>query len=176
MGLDERDRPSDGYQLVVLYFGATGCGPCHVGGLKAALGVLKDRLTRVATAAGGSLHLVGVALDDDIEAGIAFLRGTATFDEIVVGGGMKMNTAAARYLVQGPAGYLGIPQIVVHERVLRYERSRIEVLTDREIARYMGAGTIAAWVEEGATVPALRWRVEDPPASVPDPSSRSGAP
>ena len=165
MGLSERDRRTEEHQLVALYFGATGCGPCHTGRLKAALALLKDRLASVATAAGGSLHLVGVSLDHDIEAGIAFLRGTATFDEIVVGGDMKMNTAAARYLVQGPAGYLGIPQIVIHERVLRFERSRIEVLTDREIARYMGAGTIAGWVEEGATVPPLRWHVEDTPAN-----------
>ena len=161
MGLHERDQRAERRQLVALYFGATGCGPCQSGRLKAALGALKARLASVANTVGGSLCLVGVALDDDIEAGIAFLRNTASFDEIVVGGNMKTNTAAARYLVEGPPGYLGIPQVVIHERVLRLHSRRIEVLTDREIARYMGADTIAAWVEAGATVDIEMWSQRD---------------
>lgn len=165
MGVEERkQRPvKHERQLVALYFGATGCGPCQDGRLKAALGVLKDRLRNVASAAGGGLHFIGVALEPDLDSGIAFLQGSASFDELVVGGGMKTNTAAVRYLVHGPPGYLGIPQIVIHQRHLRTKGGSIEVLEDREIARYMGSDRIAAWVEEGATLEPLNWPAEDAP-------------
>jgi hypothetical protein len=159
MGLEDRKRRPVKHerQLVALYFGATGCGPCHDERLKAALGVLKERLTDVAGAAGGSLHFIGVALEADVDSGIAFLRGSTSFDEIVVGGGMKTNTAAVRYLVHGPPGYLGIPQIVIHQRHLRTQGGSIEVLEDREIARYLGSEKISAWVEAGATLRPLEW-------------------
>lgn len=166
MGLEERKQRSVKHerQLVALYFGATGCGPCHDERLKAALGVLKERLTNVASAAGGRLHFIGVALEPDLDSGVAFLRGSTSFDELVVGGGMKTNTAAVRYLVHGPPGYLGIPQIVIHQRHLRTQGGSIEVLVDREIARYLGSDKIAAWVEDGATLGPLNWPAEDAPA------------
>lgn len=165
MGLEERKRRPVKHtrQLVALYFGATGCGPCHDARLKAALGMLKERLTNVATAAGGHLHFIGVALEPDLDSGIAFLRASTSFDEIVVGGGMETNTTAVRYLVHGPPGYLGIPQIVIHQRHLRTQGGSIEVLEDREIARYMGSDRIAAWVEDGATLEPLSWPAEDAP-------------
>ena len=143
----------DDHQLVALYFGAAGCGPCHDGRLKGALAVLKTRLSTTASALGATPHLIGVSLDADVDTGLAFLRASASFDEFVVGGGMMRNTAAARYLVAGPPGYLGIPQLVVQERVLRSSGSRIEVVLDREISRYLGSATIAAWVEAGAPLP-----------------------
>ena len=135
---------------MALYFGAAGCGPCHDPHLKAALGLLKARLSEVARASDAFLHLIGVALDADVDAGLAFLRETANFDEMVIGGGIRKNTAAARYLVAGPPGFLGIPQLVVHERRLRLRESRIEVVSDREVARHLGSAGISAWIEAGA--------------------------
>ena len=126
---------------------------------------MKDQLSHAALAAGESLHLIGVSLDDDIEAGLAFLGSTADFDQLVVGGGMKRNTAALRYLIEGPRGYLGIPQVVVHEQVLRLNQRRIEIAADHELARYMGADHIAVWVESGAPLPPRRWHAGAAPVT-----------
>ena len=149
----ERDaafQGSDGTELVMVYFGATHCGPCHAPEIKAAVEAAKVALAERAEADGKTFSAVGAALDYGVADGVAFLASSGRFDEIVVGRNW-INSASLTHLWRAdrPEGStIGLPSVVVFEQDLA-TRDGISASAPRYVAEITGADAIPAWVAAG---------------------------
>ncbi len=116
---EEKTRPAPEtakLEMVVIVFGSSSCALCKD---PKALAVIKDTIerTRKAAAHGGKdFRTIGVALDEQTQAGWDYLRTIGPFDEYSVGSGWRnhvfMTAVSSR---QGP---IEIPQVIIMERRL----------------------------------------------------------
>ena len=138
--------------MVLVYFGASTCAPCHDDDFKAALEDAKVALFERAEAEGKSFAVVGVAVDHSIEDGLAFLTESGRFDEVVVGRNW-FNSAVLAH-VWRPEGLEdrvpGLPGIMVFEREMTMGETGIASGDPTYLVELVGAEDIPAWVESGA--------------------------
>ncbi len=149
----ERDVDiSEGPEVVLVYFGASTCGPCHDDRFKAALEEAKVLLFERAEADGKSFAAVGVAVDHSVEDGLAFLAASGRFDEVVVGRNWFNSAVLAHIWRPDDAGSqrAGLPGIMVFEREMSMGESGIAASAPAYLAEVVGAEDIPAWVEAGA--------------------------
>lgn len=139
-------------QVVAIYIGSTDCIPCRSPELKAALQVMKPTLRHVADSLGRDFSAVGVALDWQVDSGVAFLQPVAEFDEIVVGNNWT-NLAAQRFIWEDPSGAPAMPQLLVVERTVAQTGMRMEFGPPRVLKRLLGAEQIRGWVRAGTPLP-----------------------
>lgn len=150
----ERDGAQNigsGPEMVLVYFGASWCAPCHTAGLKSDLGRAKVLLAERAAEEGKAFAVMGVALDYDLEAGLGLLRESGGFDEVAVGRNW-FNAASLAHLWRpegaGERG-MGLPAVVVFEREMTMAET-ISASAPTYRAEAVGVYDIAAWVEAGA--------------------------
>lgn len=148
---DDAPPLGSGPEVVLVYFGASWCAPCHTASFKADLGRAKLMVAERAAAEGKAFAVMGAALDHDIEAGLGFLLDSGGFDEVAVGRNWFNAASLAHLWRPGGGGQrgMGLPALVVFER----EMTMAEMIAAGEPtyrAEAVGVYDIAAWVEAGA--------------------------
>lgn len=142
--------PDSGSQLVLVYIGAKACPWSNAADLPSHLNEIRRSLQSRADQAGIAFTSVGIARDEDEDAGMSHLAKFGHFDEIDVGGGWY--SLGAQHYVHGVRGGLAAtPQVLVVERVVR-RRPFHEVGGERVIARHVGLGAIRRWAGAGAPI------------------------
>ncbi len=149
------ERGSDiesGPEVVLVYFGASTCAPCHLDGFKSALERAKVLLAERAERDGKAFAVVGVAVDHSVEDGLAFLAESGRLDELVVGRNW-FNSAVLAH-VWRPEGLEdripGLPGVIVFEREMSMGEAGIAAGETEYLVELVGAEAIPEWVEAGA--------------------------
>ncbi len=140
-----------GTELVMVYVGATSCGPCHSPELKSALEAAKVALAERAEREGKTFVAAGVALDYVVEEGVEFLASSGRFDEIVVGRNW-LNSASLAHLWRSEGvedRVVGLPSVLVYEQEVSFGEA-VEASDPRYLVELKGADAIPAWAEAGA--------------------------
>ncbi|MGI9174713.1 MAG: TlpA family protein disulfide reductase [Rhodothermales bacterium] len=140
-----------GTELVLVYFGGSTCGPCQADEFKAALDRAKVLLAERAEQEGKAFAAIGVAVDQSVEDGLAFLNASGRFDELAVGRNW-FNSASLAHLWR-PEGLakrrVGLPSVVVFEREMSMGKN-ITASEPRYLVELGGGVAIPEWVEAGA--------------------------
>ncbi len=148
--------PSGRY-LVVYLFLSSECGLCTEPTAKAALARLRDSLVATNGRRYAAIQVIGVSIDDSLDAGIGYLRSfKSTLDQIIVGGGW-LNEAVTTLAWRDGTARTAVPQVLAFLRGIDatgYPRA-ILVQPDSVVLRFVGRDSLIAWVNSGAPVP---WR------------------
>ncbi len=134
-----------GRQLVIVLLGSTDCGFSTDPALHHAFAEIVRHSSVTARSRGERLRTLGVAIDQDRAAGLAFLETVWAFDETIAGGGWT-NSGAVRYAVRDLAGPLGVPQVIVtSHRLALGGDSLVAVGPDSVHRRLVGRDAIVRW-------------------------------
>lgn len=148
----ERDEGIDaGTEVVMVYIGASHCGPCMWPEYKTTLEQAKLLLEEQAQAAGKGFAVIGVSLDYDPEVGFDFLNGSGKFDEMTMGRNW-FNAAALTHfgMTEGQEPrQLALPSVIVYERDMEMGES-IGASEPRYLKQIVGAEALPEWVAAGA--------------------------
>jgi hypothetical protein len=118
---------------------------------KEAIRSLGTLLSSQASIAGYSFHLVGIAVDWEVSAGLRYLRDLGEFDEIS-SGGKWLNTAVSERLFTESRP--SVPSVVLCQRTITAvpESGTMVFTHERELLRMVGAKQIAEWAYLGAPI------------------------
>ncbi|MCC6774902.1 MAG: hypothetical protein IT360_27285 [Gemmatimonadaceae bacterium] len=152
-----RQQYPSGEHLVAYVVLSHRCGFCAEPETRAALRVLRDSLRAHAGAGVVRVQVVGVAIDDDLDAGWAYLRAmngrTRAFDALSVGGDW-LNDVVVQLVWRGGVVEAATPTVVVVTR--RVDASaypdHVDVQADQVVLRVVGRDSLLAWVAAGAPV------------------------
>jgi thiol-disulfide isomerase/thioredoxin len=139
----------DGNELVLVYFGATNCGPCREPSVKAAVMKAKSVFAERAAAQHRPYATIGVALDTDVEKGIKYLKSVGPFDEVSVGRSFDNSAVLALMISDDEDAMMGIPQLIIYERTIEHRSRTIVASAPKILVRVPGTG-IPVWVNAGA--------------------------
>ncbi len=139
-----------GTELVAVYIGANWCLPCRTPLLKEAVRGINARLAEHAAAEDKQFFSIGVAVDLDVEQGIELLRGTDSFNEIVVGRNWA-NSAVIEHIWSFYELRPALPQFIVFEREVDVRPRARKFGEKRVIQRLVGAEEILDEAEPGRT-------------------------
>jgi hypothetical protein len=81
--------------------------------------------------------------------GAAYLDTVATFDEVSAGQNW-LNSEAVQFLWRDHLGEPATPQLVLVERDVEVDKTKIRIGADKIALRLVGAGEIAKWLEDGS--------------------------
>lgn len=141
-----------GAEVVLVYFGASTYGPCRSAEFKAALDRAKVLLAERAEREGKAFVAVGVALDDSVEEGLAFLAEAGRFDELVIGHSW-LNSAALTHIWH-PEGLSerspALPGVTVFAQDVVLGEAGIAAGDPTYLVELLDARTIMEWVDAGA--------------------------
>jgi hypothetical protein len=101
---------ADGPRLKLVFLGSSTCGASRNPAVSRAVGEARSQLEAVASREGYRFVAVGISVERDWRAGVAFLEEFGQFDEIVSGGGW--DNVGSRYVRTFP-GARATPQLVV---------------------------------------------------------------
>lgn len=141
-----------GTEITLLYFGGSNCFACHDSTFKRAMEQAKGMLAERAEQNEKAFSVVGVALDLDVEKGLAFLHESGGFDEISTGRNW-FNTFSLDHLwsPERPADQMpGLPSVVVIERDVTLGTSGIAATAPRHLVQLTGGTAIVEWIDAGA--------------------------
>lgn len=148
----------NGAHLIAFVITASDCGWSNHPETKAALGILRERMRSVYGDKYAHIEVVGVAIDEDPEAGLTFLsdigRGTVrtAFDQVAVGGSW-LNEQVVRFAWREAKARAATPQVIVVERLVDtssyLSEYTIKTGDDLVVANASGASDIVRWIEQG---------------------------
>jgi hypothetical protein len=152
---------ANGKHLIAYVVTASDCGWSTRPVVMRAVAGLRDRLRSVHGASFARVRVVGIALDEDVGAGLRFLNklgfGEGTFDQVMVGGSW-LNEQIVRFVWRDTIAEAASPQIVVIERpidtALYALTFKIVVNSDTVLANPVGNEQIIAWINN--SVPLTR--------------------
>jgi hypothetical protein len=135
-------------ERVLIYFGASTCRPSQDPALAADV-----RAIRRALRESRRLVAIGVAVDNDVQAGLAHLSSVDAFDEVLSGHGWA-NEGVLKYIAGDLGGPAATPQIVVVDRHITNEGDSGELGSDHETVRVRKVGLVAIrrWRADGARI------------------------
>ena len=159
-----RDAPTnqfasvDGVHVVAFVIGASDCGWSNHPLTKAALGSIRERMRSAHGDKYAHIEVVGVAIDEDPKAGLAYLSdigggtiGTA-FDQVAVGGSW-LNEQVVRFVWREGMAEAATPQVIVVGRLVDtssyLSESTIKTGDDLVVANASGVSDIVRWIEQG---------------------------
>ena len=142
----------NGKQIVVVYIGATSCGPCRTPEFKDVVRRMKPLLARQADSLKRPLSINGVAIDWVVDSGYAFLKEAGEWDEITVGNNW-VNVGALRYIWGDTLTRPAMPQVIIYERTMSPELRRIGFGAEVRVGQFVGSDDVTAWVKRGAPIP-----------------------
>lgn len=160
-----------GRQLAVFVLGGSGCGFCQLPETKTAFGAIRSTLQNHASARAtyASISTIGVAIDNDIVAGLTYLNslGTQAFDEVSVGSGWRNEQVISLIRRQG-FSLPTVPLVIVVSRQLDASLEPLKVAyspQDSLVLVVQGSDDIVKWVEEGMPLdnPNLRKKSDNVP-------------
>ncbi len=147
-----RPAPAVRREIIAVYLGTEGTDAESA--MIQAVRNMQRELTRQASASGRKFILRGVSLEPTVDGGLEHLAMFGRFDEVSVGGNWT-NSAVVHYLGGniGANPKTGIPQVVLLEREVTQDDTRITISPERELARFTGTAQISGWVSKGAPLP-----------------------
>lgn len=155
MPIYERETDiATGTELVMVYIGASHCGPCVQPEYKAALEEAKVRLAEQAEAQGKGFAVIGVSIDFEPQVGFDFLNASGTFDEMVIGRNWFNSAALTHFGVtegQEPR-QLALPSVILYERDMELGES-IHASAPRYLRQIAGGVALPEWVAAGTPLP-----------------------
>lgn len=156
----ERYEPDGGStagpQIVMVYFGSSGCAYSNDPALPEQVEAAKVELRQRAAEVGASFSAIGVAVDASVEDGLDHLAGFGLFDEVIVGN-RWVNHGALVYAWGELAGRTGTPSIIVAKRVVQVPardttssgEGTYDVSEHQLLARKLGLVEIRRWADNG---------------------------
>jgi len=141
----------EGKELVLIVVGSSKCGASQSRDLEAAVKKIRQGLRTQATDNHQRFVTMGLALDEDPEVGLEFLRKFGSFDEIMTGGGWT-STGSLAYIVRDLPGRRAVPQLVVLERDVAISKTGVAAVQSTLVGRKVGLDEIAAFAA-GISVP-----------------------
>ena len=142
---------AEGTELVLVYLGQSTCAPCTWDSFKADLEAAKVALAARAEADSLAFAVIGVAAEGHVEEGLAFLRGSGAFDELVIGRSW-FNSAVLSHLWRPDdldERVVGFPSVIVFERDMTMAET-IAASPPRYRVELAGADAVSEWVAAGA--------------------------
>jgi len=130
-------RVETGTEVIAFFLASSTCGASQHPRLPSALKAIRTKLNGQSQSEGKRFVYVGVAVDDDPDAGLTFLKPFGPFDEIVSGGG-RVGTGSVDLLIRGMPGPLSLPQLIIVERTIEVGQSTISVGRDHILSRKLG--------------------------------------
>lgn len=145
-----------GPQLWFVYLGNSTCGWSNNENLPAAVKQTKQRLAAYADSSGATFKAVAVALDYNIEAGLAHISKFGRFDEVSVGDHLTNVFATDYFSSMGLV--FATPQIAVYEVSVGLPRYAADSAAIGFVGRtYLGTArglrAILHWAESGLVLP-----------------------
>ena len=148
----------DGVHLIAFVITASDCGWSNHPQTKAALGSIRERMRSAYGDRYAHLEIVGVAIDEEPEAGLTFLSeiggGTVrtAFDQVAVGGSW-LNEQVVRFVWREGKAVASTPQVIVVERLVDtssyLSESTIKTGDDLVVANPRGSRDLLRWLEQG---------------------------
>ena len=140
-------------ERVLIYFGASTCKPSRDPGLAADVRAIRSALHESATHDSRRLVAIGVAVDIDVQAGLAHLLSVDAFDEVLSGHGWA-NEGVLKYIAGDLSGPPATPQLVVVDRHITNDGDPGDLGSDIGTVRTrkVGLAAIRRWRVEGARV------------------------
>jgi hypothetical protein len=149
-----RNRFPSGEYLVAFAFLASDCGFSSEAQLMKAVRVMRDSLRGSHGTRYAGVSVIGVAVDEDIDAGLRYLRNlmrtAKSFDQISVGGSW-LNEYVAELIWRRGITIAATPQVVLIRRLIdatSYPQT-IHVQADSVLSVVAGRDDIIAWVNAG---------------------------
>lgn len=133
-----------GTELLIVFIGASDCAAASAPWFPETFRSLGESLATQANQAGMRPVRIGVALDSDRKAGLAFLDRMGEFDEISVGRSW-LNQASLRYLIRDIPADAAVPQVVVLAHSIATEDSWMIVSPEVLLERKIGLQEIQDW-------------------------------
>lgn len=144
-------------ELVMVYIGASTCGPSNDARLPGWLREAEDTLQLRARRGDASVVVVGVARELDVATGMAHLARMAAFDEVSAGLREK-NHLSQKYISRDFSGAAATPQILILLR--EYDElplGGLDAGSVREtlLLRRVGLLEIEHWLHLGTPIPSI---------------------
>lgn len=146
-----------GRELVLVFIGSSKCGASAVPALPAALDSIRASAARYAASVHDQFSSLGIAVDQQPNDGLLFLKKFGVFDQIAVGHNW-LNAAAISYIWRETPGPGSLPQVVLVERQLDVTGDGVSVGADRILARKTGSDGLIRWAAQGAPIIAVSAR------------------
>lgn len=146
--------PSGPY-LVAYVLLSSRCGFCTEKGTKKAISQIRDSLRASIGEAFARVAVIGVTIDDDLNAGIEYLQdlgpSNGVFDEVSVGGGWLNQFITSMVWRDGVASP-EVPQVLLFRRQVDASGfpRHIDVQPDSLVLRIAGRDELIRWVSNGA--------------------------
>lgn len=140
-GSRNTDLSSDRH-LVMVVLGSATCGASRGTQLASSIRAVGDSLRAIAGRHGVLFASIGIAIDNDPDRGVVWLRDVGNFDEVAAGPGI-LNSALAEYVWHQPKSLEATPQIVVTWRVTgRHAHAEPRVVSNEVLLRMIGRDDI----------------------------------
>ncbi len=153
---ESRIYPSGRY-LIAYTLLSSQCGVCRDKRTRQAIEVLRDSLRARHSTEFAAISVVGVAIDDDLSAGVRYLRrmggSRQVFDELSVGGSW-LNEFMTTLVWRDGMGRAEVPQVLLvtrHVNALGFPRF-IDVQGDSLLLNVPGRDSLIAWVNNGTPI------------------------
>lgn len=146
-----------GRYLLAYVFVSSQCGFCTEKGTERAIAEMRDSLRAHQLGSFADVTVIGVSLDQDVEAGTTYLESLgrlgATFDQTSVGGSW-LNEFAAQMIWRRALARPATPQVVLMVRHVDAEQfpRNIEVQADSLLLNITGRDSLITWVNSGTPV------------------------
>lgn len=149
---------ANGMHLIAFVITASDCGWSAQAATMEAVGKIRASLRSAHGSSYAQVTVVGVALDENLDAGLQFLsdigKGTVrgAYDQVVVGGSW-LNEQVVRFVWREHISEAASPQVIVIERPVSTEfylvSSTIGVQNDRLLTNPSGSAQIVHWIDQG---------------------------
>ena len=137
----------DGPKLTLVYFTGSNCAPCNFPEVKSAVLEAKRIVAEKALARGVGFTTIGVAIDEDPEKGLEFLKSVGPFDQLSAGGEFA-NLVVLETMAKTPRQLIAIPMILVFEQSIDSTDRKLHATERTYLAAIPGTG-IPLWVKHG---------------------------
>ena len=144
-------RPEQSEQLVMIYFGASSCGWCTLPETHALIEVVWSSLRETARERSLDLVTLGVAMDDNVEAGLSHLRSMGNFDQVSSGYGWA-NVASVDAFAGALPRVVATPTVAVVRRRLNFTEQSVRSTDVRLVAFREGLTDISRWAGKGSPI------------------------
>lgn len=144
-------------ELLAIFVSTSDCAGNRHEGLDDAVRTMKNALNARADSLGYSFDAIGVALDEDISAGLDYLLegksrfGTKEFGpwaEVTAGRGF-VNIASSYLILEEGDRTVPVPQVIVVERTVIPHVMYAETTRPRRVLRVTGEEDLVEWGEKG---------------------------
>jgi hypothetical protein len=159
---------ANGTHLIAFVITASDCGWSQRPSMMEAMGSLRSKLRTKHGANYAQVSVIGVALDEDLDAGLRFLsqlgkgKPGGAFDQVVVGGSW-LNEQIVRFVWRDSVAEAASPQVIVIERPVNTESYlstfTIGIKNDRVVTNRTGR-EIFEWISDGLPVDSLTKSLE----------------